>query len=275
MYKLIVLFIFCFLFFYKSLPASAEEVKIGLIYSKEQGIKLQEGEDSLKFYRKAIEDTGGRVVSLSENYDEEFLRTQLKEIDGLLIPGGGDMDPKFYNEENNGTRKIDLDFDQFEFNIIKYSLEKKMPIFAICRGHQFINVYFGGNLYQDLPSQYERKDLVTHQTLLSDGKVKLCFHYINIDKNSLLYELLGEERIRANSSHHQAVKKLAPGFTMTAQADDGVVEAMEGRGDSFILSVQFHPERLVIEDPRYYALFERLIKEAVIWKEGKKDKKGE
>jgi putative glutamine amidotransferase len=274
MYKLIVLFIFCFLVFYKSLPASAGEVKIGLIYSKEYGVKLQEGEDKLHKYRKAIEMSGGRIVVLSEVYDEEFLNTQLKQIDGLLIPGGGDIDPKFYNEGNNGSRDPDAGLDQFEFDIIKYCVERKMPIFAVCRGHQLINVYFGGNLYQDLPSQYERKDLLVHQ-ILDNGNVKPCFHYINIQKDSLLYEILGEERIRANSSHHQSVKTLAPGFKITSLSKDGVVEAMEGTGVSYIMSVQFHPERLVIEDPRYDALFERLIHEALKWKEGNKDKKGE
>lgn len=274
MYKLIILFIFCFLLFYKSLPASAGEVKIGLIYSKEQGVKLQQGEDKLNNYRKSIEMSGGKIVVLSEAYDEEFLNSQLKQIDGLLIPGGGDIDPKFLHEENKGSREPDAGLDQFEFNIIKYCVERKMPIFAICRGHQLINVYFGGNLYQDLPSQYERKDLLIHQ-ILDDGKVKPCFHYINIQKDSLLYELLGEEKIRANSSHHQSVKDSAPGFKITSLSEDGVIEAMEGTGDSYIMSVQFHPEKLVIEDPRYYALFERFIKEAAMWKEGKKDKKGE
>ncbi len=269
MYKLIILFIFCFLVFYKSLPAYAGEVKIGLIYSREQGVKLQEGEDKLTNYRKAIEMSGGTIVVLSEAYDKEFLSTQLKQIDGLLIPGGGDMDPKFFNEENKGSREPDAEFDAFEFDIIKYCTERKMPVFAICRGHQFINVYFGGNLYQDLPSQYERKDLLVHQ-ILDDGRIKPCFHYINIEKNSLLYELLGEERIRANSSHHQSVKNTAPGFKITSLSDDGVVEAMEGTGDEYIMSVQFHPEKLVIEDPRYYTLFEKLIHEAIKWKKENK-----
>ncbi len=267
MYKLIILFVFCFVLFYKSLPASAGEVKIGLIYSKEQGVKLQEGEDKLPNYRKAIEMEGGTIVVLSEDYDEEFLMTQLKQLDGLLIPGGGDIDPKFFNEENKGSREPDAGFDAFEFDIIKYCVERKMPIFAICRGHQLINVYFGGNLYQDLPSQYERKDLLVHQILDNNGKIKPCFHYINIHKDSLLYDILGEERIRVNSSHHQSVKNIAPGFKITSLSEDGVIEAMEGTGDEYIMSVQFHPEKLVIEDPRFYTLFNRLIKEATLWKE--------
>ncbi|MEQ8190923.1 MAG: gamma-glutamyl-gamma-aminobutyrate hydrolase family protein [Candidatus Eremiobacterota bacterium] len=240
MYKLIILFIFCFLIFYKSLPASAGEVKIGLIYSREKGVKLQEGEDKLQNYRKAIEMSGGTIVVLSEAYDEEFLTTQLNQLHGLLIPGGGDIDPKFFNEENKGSREPDAALDAFEFDIIKYCVERNIPVLAICRGHQLINVYFGGNLYQDLPSQYERHDLLVHQILDGD-KIKPCFHYINIQKNSLLYEILREERIRSNSSHHQSVKNIAPGFKITSLSEDGVIEAMEGTGDEYIMSVQFHP----------------------------------
>jgi len=264
MLKLVVFVLFLFIiFFYRSLPAFASDVKIGLIYSKEQGQKLLDGDDTLKYYRQAIELNGGRVVVLSQNYDDEFLNVQLGQLQGLLVPGGIDVDPKSYNEEMNGTGDdADYSFDQFEFRIIKYCVEKKIPIMGICRGYQLLNVYFGGTLIQDIPRQYEREDKLVHQVLKEDGNVKAIFHYMTIKKKSLLYEILGEEKMRINSTHHQAVKKLAPGFEITAVAPDGIPEGIENTNGMFIYGVQFHPERLVLEDPRFDKLFERLIMEA-------------
>ena len=103
--------------------------------------------------------------------------------------------------------------------------------------------------------------------MLEDGKIKPLFHYITIDKSSLLYELLGEEKIRVNSTHHQAIKKLAANFKISAIAEDGIIEAIEWTKESKILSIQFHPERLILEDPRFDALFKWLIREAVKWKD--------
>lgn len=260
MYKKLIL-IFTVLFLLTLNIALADTVKIGLIYSEEELLKLYSGEESRLYYRNAIEFAGGRVVVLAENYDEEFLQIQLEQLDGLLIPGGGDIDPSLYGEEMNGTREPDIDFDKFEMEILEYCLEKKMPVMGICRGHQLINVYFGGTLYQDIPADYEQEDKLTHQ-VREDGKIKPLFHKAYMEKEGLLYKLLEVEEIRVNSTHHQAVKDLAPGFKITARSSDGIIEAMEGTGEGFIFSVQFHPERLVLEDPRFDALFYKLIEEA-------------
>ena len=98
------------------------------------------------------------------------------------------------------------------------------------------------------------------------GKTKPNFHYIKIEKDSLLYELLKVENIRVNSTHHQAVKEVGEGLEVIAEGPDGIVESMVGTGDCFILTVQFHPERVLIEDPRFYSLFEKLIEEAIKYK---------
>ena len=121
-----LIFISFLLLILKSLPAFASDVKIGLIYSKDEGIKLRKGEDKLKNYREAIHIAGGRVVVISEDYDEEFLKTQLSQIEGLLLPGGVDIDPANYGEEVNGTYdETDIDFDKFEFRIINTVWRKK------------------------------------------------------------------------------------------------------------------------------------------------------
>jgi len=239
----------------------AHTVKIGIVYSEEQIIKLQAMEDPLFQYREAIELAGGRVVALAENYDEEFLHIQIGELDGLLLPGGIDISPETYGEEIRGTGETDIDFDRFEMKILHYCLEKKMPVMGICRGHQMLNVYYGGTLYQDLQTQYENENKIIHQ-LREEGKIKPCFHKIYVEKNSILYELLGTEEIRVNSTHHQAVKDVAPGFKVTARSIDGVIEAMEGTGDTFIFTVQFHPERILKEDPRFEVIFHKFIEEA-------------
>ena len=261
MFKLLIFTLF-FLLVFRALPSFASDIKIGLIYSREEGQKLLKGEDGLKHYREAIQIAGGRVVVLSQDYDEEFLMTQLNQIGGLLVPGGIDIDPSMYGEEMNGTSpETDISYDRFEFRIIEYCIGKKIPILGICRGHQLLNIYHGGNLYQHLPDQYEAENKLTHQ-VLEDGKIKPLFHYINIDKASLLYEILREESIRVNTTHHQAVRKVAPGFKVVATAPDGVIEGLEYIGENKILSVQFHPERLILEDPRFDDLFKWLVREA-------------
>ena len=169
MYKKIIITVFLLLI--TAQFVMAEVPVIGLVYSAEQGMELQAGKDKLKQYRDGVEKAGGRIAVISEDYDSEFLNTQLEQIDGLLLPGGIDIDPANYNEENTLSRDVNMDFDRFELSIIEYALKKQIPILAICRGHQLINIYHGGSLYQDIPAEYEAEDKIIHQ-LRIDGKNK-------------------------------------------------------------------------------------------------------
>jgi len=121
-------------------------------------------------------------------------------------------------------------------------------------------VYYGGSLYQDIPSQYRKESVNIHQ--ISDDKGnRPTWHAATIDRNSLLYSLLQSTSLVINSSHHEAVNKVPPGFKVTCKAIDGVIECIESEKGVFVMGVQFHPERMRLEDPSFDALFTRLVKE--------------
>ncbi len=233
--------------------------RIGLIYAKKYAKKLPLGKDELKTYRQALEYNGADVVALMETYSDDVLKSQLSKIDGLLIPGGRDINPKFYNEKPyKKLGKTDEAFDEFEMKIIKYAVKHNIPIMGICRGHQIINVYFGGSLIQDIPTQYKSKVKVIHR-IKKGRKTKPCYHNIYVKKDSFLYKTLKQDILKVNSFHHQAVKKLAKGFRITSVSEDGIVESMEYNGFPFIVSFQFHPERMRLENPDFNKIFLKFI----------------
>jgi putative glutamine amidotransferase len=161
-------------------------------------------------------------------------------IDGLLLTGGNDIDPEFYGhaELRNRSKEINRTRDEFEFEVIRRTLEADLPILGICRGMQVMNVALGGSLHIDLPL----KGFKDHSTS-SNGGGK---HAITIEPNSLLSGLAGGLRQEVNTFHHQAADELGRGLMATAESDDGVIEAAEWsskEGMSFLLLVQWHPER--------------------------------
>ena len=157
----------------------------------------------------------------------------MEQFDALLIPGGCDILPRYYREEDSGCEATDEALDKLQFAWMEYFTGEKKPVLGICRGHQLINVFFGGTLIQDLPM---RKD----HTEKPGG----CYnaHRILIEQGSLLSAAYGPEA-QVNSSHHQAVDALGKGLCITARAEDGVVEGIEHR-ELPVWGVQFHPERM-------------------------------
>lgn len=152
--------------------------------------------------------------------------------DRLLLPGGGDITPAFFGEQNHGSRKIDTELDILQFQALEHCIKKHIPVLGICKGVQVINVGFGGTLYQDMPTarfhSYEDGDKY-HDTL--------------IEKGSWLYELYGDRAI-VNSAHHQAIKELGSGLSAVQHCSkDDCIEAIVHR-DLPILGVQWHPERI-------------------------------
>ncbi|MFP4499290.1 MAG: gamma-glutamyl-gamma-aminobutyrate hydrolase family protein [Vulcanimicrobiota bacterium] len=264
--KLFLILLLLFSFSFNSFIHASEKPRIGLPYDLYQGEKFLRGKDPLINYRNAIEASGGRTVVLAQNYGTEFLKKQIAQLDGLLLPGGYDVNPSFYGEERYKTSQlIDVGFDQFEMDLLDYAKANKLPVLGICRGEQILNVFYGGSLYQDIPLYFKSKNRVEVTHRIRDEKTRKnfpCFHNINIKKDSRLYEIMGETTIRVNSYHRQAVRKLAPGMAVSATADDGLIEAIEMPGEVFIMGLQFHPERLIKEDPRFDAIFETFIEEA-------------
>lgn len=179
-------------------------------------------------YVKALKDANASVLLIyPQPYDE--LEEELKTCDGLVIPGGMDIDPYFYQQENTHSSCEPIEVDQLDLNAIEIAQRLKLPIFGICRGLQVINVALGGSLKQDIPNH----------SVSSDTK-RLNGHKITIEKGNILYDLMGQET-EVNSYHHQAIDKLASTLEILAQSEDETIEAIKGNQ---ILAVQWHPERM-------------------------------
>ena len=243
-------------------PVVAAPPRIALIYAAAKFEELEsDADDPQSDYRTAIEDNGGCAVVISQTFDPRQVDALLTNVQGVLLPGGIDVHPSRYGEEERpACEKTDDALDTLELRVLQYAKERDLPVLGVCRGHQILNVFYGGSLIQDIPTEYRGEPKVAHRyPKESEAKRE---HAIAIEPGSLLRQLLGTPRITVNTYHHQAVKDLAPGFTVTARSDDGLVEAIEAPGDTFILGVQFHPEKIRDGDPRFNALFARLIEQA-------------
>ena len=165
----------------------------------------------------------------------------LKKCSGLVLTGGVDVHPSFYGESEKENRcMIDQSRDILEFVLIEKALGSKLPLLAICRGEQILNVSQGGDLIVDIPSDHG--STIRH----SSDTDELMYHAINIDTSSDLYSVSGKTSFDIVSVHHQAVKTLAPCFRPTAWAADGITEAYEWlnpEGKSYLNAVQWHPEK--------------------------------
>ena len=188
----------------------------------------------------------------------------LKELDscsGLLLTGGGDAYPGLYGKEWDTAKagKPDHHRDSLELALINRALEKGMPILGICRGQQMLNIALGGTLIVDIPSEYD----TTIQHRCED--ITQCIHSMRVTNGSLLYQVSGVTEGSTNSSHHQAVDSLAPGLSAVGFTEDNLIEGIEWKnkdGKSFLLGVQWHPERMDLDNPLSGRIARRFLAEA-------------
>lgn len=208
-------------------------------------------------YIQSVAQAGGIPVMIPMVYDEEIVKKQLECVDGLILSGGHDVNPLLYGEEP--TQKLGGILpkrDKFDYMLIKLAMEMKKPIVGICRGHQIINVFNGGSLYQDL--SFIKDCYIKHnQGALSNVPT----HTLKTEKHTKLNEILGDE-VLVNSFHHLAVKDVAPGFKISARAKDGVIEAIEKEGEYFVMGIQWHPEMMAKENEKMMNIFKRLVEES-------------
>jgi putative glutamine amidotransferase len=183
-------------------------------------------------------------------------------IHGLLLTGGGDVDPALFGEvPHESFVPAEPGRDEHEMALVTAAIDAGVPLFAICRGLQVMNVACGGSLVQDIPASIP--GAVTHQVAMPKSAIA---HEVWINRESRLWTILeerleGEDTCSVNSRHHQSVKTVAPGFVVAATAPDGVIEAVERPGTAFCMGVQWHPENFW-RTGEFRELFEAFLRAA-------------
>lgn len=207
-------------------------------------------------YVQAVLDAGGLPV-LIPPAPEDVLRETFFRLDGLLLPGGGDVAPAHYGEPPHPKLgAVEPERDELELALCRLALAGDKPLLAICRGIQVMNVATGGTLYQDIPSQHQTA--IGHASDLSLARNYIA-HNVLIEPGSHLANLVGSEPLAVNSWHHQALKDIGRGLVVTGRAPDGIVEAVEASGHRFAVGVQFHPEDLYPTSARVQQLFRGFV----------------
>lgn len=207
-------------------------------------------------YVNSILAAGGKPVLIPVMADE-VAEEMLSVVDGLVFPGGVDVDPRHYNERPSlHLGRVTPHVDALELGLARKALSRGVPILGICRGCQVVTVAAGGTIVQDIPTQVGGAMKHYQQAPRWHGT-----HEIVLDEDSLVARVHGTRKMWVNSFHHQSIKNPGDGFTVTARAMDGVAEAAETR-TGFRLLLQWHPEGMWGRDPVYLEPFKSLVKAA-------------
>jgi len=180
---------------------------------------------------QACENIFKACVSVGLDPTVSDYMTNPKYYDGLILPGGGDINPRFYRESDQGCKNVNIVYDQLEYKTMEAFVKAGKPILGICRGMQFINVYFGGTLFQDIPN-HNRQDGSLHKVILTPHTA---------------FSRLFNDEIMVTSTHHQAVKRLGDNLEIFARAEDGTVEGINHINNK-IIGVQWHPEKALDDE---------------------------
>jgi putative glutamine amidotransferase len=231
-------------------------------------------------YIHSVVAAGGLPILLPVGVDLAMLEDYLDGVEGLILSGGGDIDSAYFGElPHPGLGEISPERDEFEIELVRLALKREIPLVGICRGVQVLNVAAGGDIYQDLLDQ--KPGGIMHQ---QNAPRDYPIHPVAVASGSRLAQVLTLESkwdsglkydldldssgitMRVNSLHHQAIRKVAPNFRVSAWAPDGVIEAVEIITDTLVIGVQWHPEYLWEKDPRFLGLFRSLVEAAVVRK---------
>lgn len=192
-------------------------------------------------YVEMINKAGGAAIILT--YDYDLIDFYLESLDGLMVVGGYfDIHPKRYGEETvHPTVKLNDIREEFEHELGTRAIDTEMPFLGICNGMQLLNVLYGGKVIQHIPD--EGKYMDHEQSHISGfNDYQTGYHEVEIEKNSQLFKIVGEAKVKTNSSHHQAAKSAGEGLKIAARATDGIIEAIENPAHPFCIGVQWHPE---------------------------------
>lgn len=213
-------------------------------------------------YVEGVLEGGGTPLQIPHGVDREGLRTIFERVDGVLLAGGGDVDPAFYSETaSERVYGVDRERDEIEMTLVRWAIEDSKPLFAICRGIQVMNVALGGSLYQDIAC--DMSGAIDHACFQRLGFSRdYLAHDVQLSGANQLAQLIGSDHFSVNSLHHQGVRRLAPELTAVGWSPDGLVEAVEVEGHAFAVGVQWHPEALAPKDPSMQRLFDGLVEAA-------------
>jgi putative glutamine amidotransferase len=235
---------------------------------EKHGVEFNDLSASLSIrYNQAVIEAGGVPVTAPTTLERAVLADAVERMDGVLLTGGDDINPAIYEdnklpEEVAETVEVTPDGgmrDLTELILIDEIFKQRKPLLAICRGHQMLNVAFGGKLVVDISRQMP--GAINHKQM--DRPFDLV-HEAALTRGSLVSKICKTSVLEMNSTHHQGVLETAEPFAATACSSDGIVEVMELKSECsamlpFLLSLQFHPERLVEKHARYRAIFERFV----------------
>jgi len=191
------------------------------------------------------------------DHDPGTLRAIYDRLDGLMLAGGVDLEPATFGEAPHPQLgRTDRSRDEVELQLARWAIAEGKPVLGLCRGLQVLNVAMGGTLYQDIEAQIP--GAMRHDYFPGFPRDYLA-HEVSLTEGSRLRRAIGESRLAVNSMHHQAVKSLAPGLLVSARADDGVIEAIEAPGPTYLVGVQWHPEVFEQRDERTHRLFQSFV----------------
>jgi len=209
----------------------------------------------------------GAIPWLIPLVDDDTLRGIYDELDAVFLPGGADIDPATYGADPHPLcDKTDRDRDRVEVSLATWAMAEEKPVLGVCRGMQLVNVAAGGTLYQDLAE--ERPGSLKHDYFPFRGQSyarDYLAHEVTVAEGTRLAQRMGAGALKVNSMHHQGVRTLGQGLVATAVAPDGLIEAIEGDGDAYLVAVQWHPEALTDNDARTRAMFSDFVAAAAEW----------
>jgi putative glutamine amidotransferase len=238
---------------------------------EKRGVEFHDRSVSLSIkYENAVLQAGGIPVITPISTDRKIIAETLRRVDGVLLTGGDDINPDLYAKKMPRAVRQTIEQtpdgggrDLLELILIAEIFRQRKPLLAICRGHQLLNIAFGGQLIADIRRQIP--GALNHQRTDRAGEI---VHQVPLTPGCLLAKIIGTRVLGVNSSHHQAVLEPAEPFVAVARTPDGIVEAMELKPGAspllpFLLSVQFHPERLTERHAEHRAIFRRFVQACV------------
>lgn len=239
-------------------PLNHSTIRIGIPFrtlAEEQAGAAKAGK--IEFYYRAVREAGAESVPISLAQDAASIRRIAETLDGFVLTGSpADVDPARYSATRNPeTADPDPARETADRALLDHAMAAGKPVLAICYGNQLLNVYLGGGLIQDIPSELPQH--VQHAK--NDGETRDPGHSVTLEAGSRVAALAGATQARVNSSHHQSIRTPGRNLRVTAHAPDGVIEAVEWTGDAnWVVGVQWHPERME-GDPFAAALFHEFV----------------